>query len=286
MRQIILLAALVACGAVAAAVYLRGGPSVTPAAPAIASPQRAVFDSARHKPEDPGLGLLFDDLNARHFSGELPNVKVLWHEDLHRLDKGEYRQNGMTDGSIILINPALKEDDAEVRRTLCHEMVHVKLMTGPHRSAAHDMAFQGELSRIFDGGCFEAIRASPEEKRALEEWIQAERARLDLARLQVEAQGATVKLESERVGQTIAALNTRISSANAARSGWPSPDELAAAERQRTAVAESLAAYNAAVAEVARDQEAFNEAVRRYNLMQAYPDGLAEDRVRQSSGGQ
>lgn len=244
------------------------------------SVERAMLDASGDKAGDPDLGLLFDQLNDRHFSGRLPNTRVMWSGDLDQLDVGDYRLNGMTDGRIILLKAALKDDDADVRRTLCHEMVHVSLITAGNRVTTHDALFQDELRRIFDDGCFHAIRASAEERASLKQWIETERARLDAARLQVDAQSAEIKIEADRVERTFAELNERIRIANAAGSGWPSAAETELAERQRTESNDSIVAYNEAVATAATDQARFNEAVQRYNLMMAYPDGLAEDRAK------
>jgi hypothetical protein len=219
-------------------------------------------------------------LNARHFGGRLPGVKVLW-EDLGRLDAGEFRQSGMTEGKIVLLNAALQDDDDEVRRTLCHEMVHVEFLAAGQKSTAHDALFQRELRRIFDDGCFPAVWATPDEKASLGAWIDSERARLDAARSQADTQLAAVKLETDRIERRFAELNERIGRANAARSGWPSRDETETAEQQRTTLSQSIVAYNSAVAANERDHARFNEAVTRYNLMLAYPDGLAEDRAKE-----
>jgi hypothetical protein len=239
-----------------------------------------MLDASRDRAADPELDLLFDQVNTLHFSGRLPDVKVMWGEDLDRFDSGDYRLNGMTDGRIILIKPALMDDDAEVRRTLCHEMVHVKLITAGHASTAHDEPFQSELRRIFDEGCFHAIRASAEERASLKARIDSERTRLDAARAHVEGQSVAIEQARDRVERALAELNARIRSANAAGSGWPSSDETASTERQRAALNDSILSYNAAVAANGRDEASFNEGVQRYNLMLAYPDGLAEDRAK------
>ena len=264
----------------AGVVYLRDSGSEAPMAPDVPSPQHTLLEAARDKPADPNLGLLFNELNALHFDGALPKVKVLWDAGLDRLDEGEYRLNGMTDGRLILIKAALKEAEDDVRRTLCHEMVHVKFLAGGSKSTAHDDAFQDELRRVFEDGCFPAIWASPEEKVSLEEWIDTERTRLDAARAQADAQLTALKLETERVERTIADLNERIRQANAAGSGWPAADETETAQRQRAALNDSIETYNTVVAANERDSVRFNEAVQRYNLMMAYPDGLAEDRAK------
>ncbi len=278
-RETTLVVAFGVCAAIAGLGYWLGvfGPSPEPGR---GSAELAILEASRDKPGDLALNALFDELNTQHFAGRLPTVKVVWEEALDRLDIGESRLNGMTDGRIILLKPALQPDDAEIRRTLCHEMVHVKLLADGARSTAHDDPFQTELRRVFQGGCFHAILASEEEEAALKAWIDAERARLDAARAQVDAQGAAVKLETERVDRTFADLNERIRIANEAGSGWPSPQEIDAAEQQRAALNDRILAYNAIAAARDQDQARFNEAVERYNLMLAYPDGLAEDRAK------
>ena len=271
--RILLLVTLGLC-AIGGVIFLMGGVSPAPAT-AVRSPQHALLEDARDKPEDAELGLLFNELNALHFDGGLPNVKVLWDAGLDRLDEGDYRLNGMTDGKIILLKAALKDVEDEVRRTLCHEMVHVKLLAAGNKTTAHDEIFQGELRRVFEDGCFPAILASPEERASLQEWIDTERVRLDDARAQATAQLAALKEDTDRVE-----LNERIRVANDTGSGWPLPAETEAARTQRSALNDSIAAYNGVVAANERDSVRFNEAVQRYNLMVAYPDGLAEDRAK------
>jgi hypothetical protein len=257
-----------------------GTASHTPARPGPASPERAMLDAYRGTPGDAELGRLFSELNVLHFDGRLPAVKVTWASGLDRFDAGDYRLNGMTDGSIILLKTVLQGDEGETRRTLCHEMVHVKLIAAGNTSTAHDGGFQQELRRLLDEGCFHALWSSPDERAALKGWIETERNRLDAARARIEEQSASVQEESDRVDRAFAELNERIRIANAAGSGWPSPGETDDAERQKVALNGSIAAYNAAVAANAADQARFNEEVRRYNLMLAYPDGLAEDRAK------
>ncbi|MEX2661106.1 MAG: SprT-like domain-containing protein [Vicinamibacterales bacterium] len=278
-RESMLAVALLVCAAIGGLVYLLDDVSGTPARPELASQQQVILDASRNKAADADLSLLFDELNARHFSAGLPNVKVLF-EDLDPLNAGEYRQNGMTDGTTVLLNAALEDDDDEVRRTLCHEMVHVKFFAAGQKSTAHDDPFQNELRRIFDDGCFEAIWATEEEKASLGEWIQSERTRLDLAHAQTDAQAVWIRQETDRIERMFAELNERIARANAAGSGWPTPEESQTAERQRSALNDSILTYNTAVAANERDRALFNDAVQRQNLMLAYPDGLAEDRAK------
>ena len=280
MRRTLLISALVVCTTAAALVYLLDrAPGVAPRQEP-PSPQQTLLEATRNRPEDPELGLLFDELNARHFGARLPDVKVVWSAELDSLDEGEYRLNGMTDGRTILLKATFKGDEADVRRTLCHEMVHVKFITAGRRSTAHDDPFQNELRRIFDEGCFLAIWASEAAKASLQDWITSERTRLDTAVAAAAAQLAAIQQEETRVQRLIADLNDRIRAANAAGSGWPSAEETAAAERQQVALTDRVSAYNAAVAENERAQTRFNEEVARFNLMAAYPDGLAEDRAK------
>jgi hypothetical protein len=280
MRRTILVTALVVCATAAALVYLLDPTPPVPPRHEPPSAQRALLDATRNKPEDPDLGLLFDELNTRHFGARLPDVKAVWSAELDSLDEGDYRLNGMTDGKTILVKAAFREDHADVSRTLCHEMVHVKLIAGGQTSTAHDSVFQRELRRIFDEGCFQAIFASEDEKASLQEWITAERARLDAAVAAAAAQLTAIQQEETHIQQLIAELNDRIRAANAAGSGWPSAEETTAAERQQAALTDRVSAYNAAVAENERAQARFNEEVERFNLMAAYPDGLAEDRAK------
>lgn len=271
---------LALCAATGCLLYLAACSFDSSRDPKSASAEQTTLDASRDKPADPQLDLLFDQLNTLHFSGRLPDVKVLWAEDLDRFDIGDYRLNGMTDGRIILIKPALLNDDAEVRRTLCHEMVHVKLIAAGRASTAHDAPFQDELRRVFEDGCFHAIWATAEERASLMAWIESERQRLDAARAQIDAQSTAIERGTEDVERAFVELNERIRTANAAGSGWPSSEETAAAERHRAELNDSIRAYNAAVAANDRDRATFNEAVRRFNLMLAYPDGLAEDRAK------
>ena len=273
------LAIALGVSAIGGVLYWLSGTAGEPERPT-RSVEQAILDASRGKAGDADLGLLFDQLNGRHFSGTLPDTSVMWSTDLDRLDVGDYRLKGMTDGTIILLKASLKDDDADVRRTLCHEMVHVGLIAAGNRVTTHDALFQDELRRIFDDGCFLAILAPAEEQASLKQWIESERARLDAARLQVGAQGAAIEQGAGRIERTFAELNERIAAANAEGSGWPSRDEISKAERQRSESNDSIVAYNNAVANAAMDQARFNEAVERYNLMMAYPDGLAEDRAK------
>jgi hypothetical protein len=280
-RRVTILLAIVLGAAVSAGLmFAPDGVLGTAARSGPVSPEHAILEAFRNTPGDAELDRLFDELDARHFSGRLPKAKVLWAGDLDRLDVGDYRLNGMTDGKIILLKAALQDDEAEIRRTLCHEAVHVKLIADGNRLTAHDAPFQTELRRIFEDGCFVAVFASADERASLKDWIDVERARLDAARRHIEAEGATIQLESDRVEQAFRLLNDRITIANAAGTGWPSRGETDAAEQQRTALNDRIVAYNRAVAGNESDQARFNEAVQRYNLMLAYPDGLAEDRAK------
>ena len=279
MNRFLVAAALLAAAIIAGFVLFRNAGSTT-GHPEPRSPQQALLDASRDRPEDPALGLLFEELNARHFGGRLPDAKVLWAADLDSLDEGDSRLHGMTDGRTILLKTAIKEDEADIRRTLCHEMVHVKFIAAGQQSTAHDAEYQRELRRIFDEGCFQAIWAPEAEKASLQEWISAERTRLDAAVAAADAQRAAIQQEEARVERLITGLNERIRAANAAGSGWPSPDETASVERARAALTEAVSVYNAAVAANEAAQARFNEAVERYNLMAAYPDGLAEDRAK------
>lgn len=277
-----ILAVALGIGAISAGLmYTLGRPSATARGrTGPPSLEEATLNAYRDKPGDPDLGELFAQLNVLHFEGRLPAVKVIWAGDLDRHDIGDSRLNGMTDGSIILLKTALEADRAETRQTLCHEMVHVKFIAGGERSTAHGERFQQELRRLLDEGCFHAIWSSPEEQDALKRRIETERRRLESVREHLDAQGASIGRETERIERLFSDLNERIRTANRTGAGAPSPEEIASAEQQQAALNQSILVHNAAVAAHASDQARFNEDVERYNLMLAYPDGLAEDRAK------
>jgi hypothetical protein len=133
-----------------------------------------LFDRARGQGSDPELASAYDDLNVQYFDDHLPrDVAVLWDDRLEdmgpQIAEG-FRLEGLTNGRIILINPTLQRQRAELRRTLCHEMVHVQVWG---RDSGHGAVFQQALRAIWERGAFTGLVATDEEKEEIRSKLRA-----------------------------------------------------------------------------------------------------------------
>jgi hypothetical protein len=220
------------------------------------------------RPGDPRLSLLFHDMSVQYFGGQLPAIPVRWEPDLARVGPLVARQfalKGMfgTIGSrsVILLNPDLGADSAALKRALAHEMVHAYLTVTGDSSTDHGPAFQAVLQRLSREGAFEGIAASGAEREQLHAWLDAESARLDAERKEMDQFGADINAERGEIERALA-----------------KPDRSAEATAALTA---RLDAYNQRAVEAndrserdRADVEHFNHEVERYNLMLVYPDGM------------
>jgi hypothetical protein len=283
----ILCAALVVAGACSYYYFappgapLRRAPDPAPAVDPITSKKLQIFELARTRAADPALVVLYTGINERHFGGGLPPIPVMW-DDLTAVDAlvgDNYHLQGMTNGALMLVSPALQDDEAELQRTLCHEAVHVKLHDASGGSANHGSLFQGELRRIFEEGCFTAILATSEETAALREWIDKETARLKQDRERLDGERARLDAERADVEQAVAALNERIAAANAQHAGWPGDEEQQALSARRTRALQDSSDFNVALARHNADAVHLNTRVERYRLMAAYPHGVDEEAI-------
>jgi hypothetical protein len=149
---------------------------------------------------------------------------------------------GLTDGRIILLNPAIDHDADQRRRALCHEMVHMAVWA---QEQGHGPVFQERLRDLAQRGAFKGIAATDEERDATLERLKRDRATL-------ETEERALREDRERLDQSsraaVDAFNERV-------------------RRQQAAAAD----YNRLVAE--------------YNLMIAYPDGLARERIQPRADG-
>jgi len=227
-----------------------------PAAPSVAPPREsspAVGDASRTEEllrananlePDPGLLDRYRDIDARYFARGLPPASLRWEPGLAEvgpLIAENFRLEGATDGHVIILNPAIRGDEQQLKRVLCHEIVHVAVWK---QDRGHGPVFQTFLRSLADQGAFEGAVASDDEKRDL--------------RSTIDARAAALK------GEADALLKARADIDSAA------PGSLRADRAQAyNARAED---YNAAVAE-------FNRLAERYNLMIVYPDGLDRERV-------
>jgi hypothetical protein len=234
--------------------------------------QQEILGTSAGKPGDPDLMSQFAAINARHFSGELPDVVVRWEPALAEVGpldglgltlQGMFGQAGSD--TFILINPAIRADPRAVERALCHEIVHAHLFALGDRTTSHGPAFQNILQRLAREGAFEGIAADAEDKARLRAWLDAESARIDAERREMDALDIEIR-------QTAAELDREIAAFNAQASRSPAGAEALEARRRH---------HNQRVLEASdrlrrdRDDLAhFNREVARYNLMMAYPDGL------------
>jgi hypothetical protein len=257
----------------------RRGAASPPADPIIEK-KLEIFARAGARPADPELGALYTEINERYFSSELPAIPVMWDDSLKEVDilaGDDFHLEGMTNGALMLLRPELRSDDAELRRTVCHEAVHVKLHRGAGTYADHGAVFQAELRRIFGEGCFIAILASDAEQAALREWIDQHRARLN--RESADLDLARTRLDAERsdVERVVVGLNERVAAANAQGSGWPSDEERGALNARRARALQESSDFNGAIERYTADTAQLNREVERYRLMVAYPRGVDEE---------
>jgi hypothetical protein len=116
---------------------------------------------------DPVLADEYQTISARYFGGGLPSVRVRWEwrlDDIGPLIAEGFRLEGVTNGRVILLHPALQDDPKQLRRVLCHELVHVALWD---RSDGHGPRFQTRLRRLATEGAFEGLVATDEERAEL-----------------------------------------------------------------------------------------------------------------------
>jgi hypothetical protein len=116
---------------------------------------------------DPDLAEAYDSISVQYFGGALPSVRVRWEgrlDDIGPLIAEGFRLEGVTNGRVILLHPALQGDAQQLKRVLCHEVAHVALTD---RSDGHGPRFQTLLRRLATEGAFDGLVATDEEKAEL-----------------------------------------------------------------------------------------------------------------------
>jgi len=242
---------------------------------------------------DPALNAEYQEINERHFGNELPSMPVLWEARLTEvgpLMAENFRLDGLAalrDGTqLILINPVVRGDPGQLRRTLCHEMVHQYLFTKGDTTTKHGPAFQRILQRLLEEGAFVGKWASDREKASLKAWLDRESTRLNGEKSELDRMRAIIERDREELDGQVNDLNQRISSANREGSGWPSEDEVESVKSKREIFNRVLDNYRNRVETYRADAMRFNGQANRYNLMISYPDGLDEEsavQVRQTA---
>ena len=228
--------------------------------------QRQLLDANLDKPGDPLLDQSYAEINKQHFRGGLPPIPVRWEPrlaDVGELAGRAFRLEGMFGHvgakAVILLNPVLQNDQAGLRRALCHEMVHAQLYAAGQPSPEHGPAFQTILRRLSAESAFEGIVASDEERTNLRAWLDAEAARLEAEEASIAEEAAELQRERLELETAAAAPNAaEVSAFNARREryNWRVTQAQARVERDRA------------------DRTHFNLEVERYNLMLVYPDGM------------
>jgi phage FluMu protein Com len=266
----------------ASGLFSPSAPARPPASP-VEALQQELLRKNLDRPGDPLLAAQYQSINAKHFSGALPAMPVLWEPELARVGElagRKYNLEGMF-GHVgrrmaILLNPDLQRDRAALTRALCHEMVHAYLHVTGDRSTQHGPAFQAVLQRLSDERAFEGVVATDDDRARLRAWIEAEDARLQRERQELQQLDREIQRERAEVEAAMADLNNRINAANARGAGWPTRAETAAVEARRDAYNTRALDANTRLERNRADHEAFRRQVERYNLMLVYPDGVDE----------
>ncbi len=220
-------------------------------------------------PSDPALASAYQEINAQYFEHRLPDVRIRWEprlEEIGPLIAEGFRLEGTTDGHVILLNPALQDDDRQFRRALCHEIVHVAVRG---ERDPHGPEFQRWLRQLSADGAFTGTVATEDEKQDLRRRVDARAGELEQASTHLRHERAELDADNARLQADVADLKAR----GAARSEWESADL-----RRRDLDVRS-AAYNARVQRHNDAVADLNRLSEQYNLMVSYPDGLDRERV-------
>jgi hypothetical protein len=237
--------------------------SIEPTAPIPASPaeakEREITEEDAGKPGDPDLCKQYQDINEKHFGNQLPVIPVLWEPRLKEIGAPKAKgfiQEGLWavhgDKCFILLNTHISGRSGEIRRALCHEMIHEYLFTIGDTKTNHGPAFQTELRRLLAEGAFRAILASENEKGDLRAWLEREQRRLDVESVALKELGANLDGEQSEIGSEKEALdretyelNQRIIRANDQQSGWPTDDQIEAVKAKALLHNQRVAVFRA-----------------------------------------
>jgi predicted SprT family Zn-dependent metalloprotease len=253
------------------------------------------------KPGDSELDKDYMEVNEKFFGNNLPKIPVLWEPKLDEVGplKGKgFIEEGLASANpeLILLNTVNRGKRDELRRVLCHEMVHIYLFTKGDTKTHHGPAFQTELHNLLLAGAFQGVWATEEERSSLKTWLKNESHRLHAEAVELKRGNTELDEASEELGQQKTLLeqeylemNQRITLANQQGNSWPTDGEIEAFkdkgrifDRQTANFNAEVTAFNKSIANHDARLKTFNYAVRRYNLMMAYPDGLDGDSIIQT----
>jgi hypothetical protein len=242
-----------------------------------------ILEDARKTAGDAELTARYDRLNRDYFGGGLPALPVAWEprlDDIAATRGDGLVLEGLTDGKAIVINPSLRSNLQALVATLCHEMVHVRLVAGGHAVGEdHGPEFQEQLRRLLDEGAFVGAFATDAEKAELKDSLANELGWLDHESDALRDDAARLDRDRRVIDRDVEDLNARITTANAMQTGWPSDEEQASVKSRLAGINTRSRAHNDRVSAFNRRIDDYNTAIARYNLVSAYPDGLAATRL-------
>ncbi len=247
------------------------GETVAKAASPAEALQQELLAQSLDKPGDPALEAMYKDINAKHFSGGLPSLHVMWEPGLARvgpLSGEQFTLEGMFGHrgkrAVILLNPELRDDQAALTRALCHEAVHAYLYSTDDAGPEHGPVFQTVLKRLSNENAFEGIVSTDQERTSLRAWLDEESKRLDAESKDMDTLGKEIEQKRVEVEQATAEFGA----------GGASEAKIALINKLRDAYNQAATEANSRNEQDRADLEHFNQEVARYNLMLVYPDGF------------
>ncbi len=259
--------------------------AAAPAPPAspVDAMQHELLQANIGQPGDPALDAAYAEISTQFFSGKLPSLPVRWEPGLARvgaLSAQAFTLEGMFGHvgkrSVILLNTTLEDDDAAMRRALCHEIVHAYLFSTGDNTTDHGPSFQALLKHLSEAGAFEGIMATDEERSQLRAWLDEESQRIDAERKLMDALGDELEQQRTGVDHAMAEANAKAAASVTAGTGGLTKEQVDALNADREAYNQRAAEANQRLDRDRADLEHFNQEVARYNLMLVYPDGLDE----------
>ena len=228
---------------------------------------------------DPALASEYQTVNAQYFEHRLPEVRIRWEprlEEIGPLIAEGFRLEGATDGHVILLNPAIQDDDRQFRRALCHEIVHVAVRG---ERDAHGPEFQRWLRQLSADGAFTGMIATEEEKQDLRRTVDTRTGKLEQAMTSLRHASVELNADEARLQRDVEDLNARTAAANQRQAGWPSESERESLDVRRRDLQARAADFNLRVQQHNGSVAELNRLSEQYNLMVSYPDGLDRERV-------
>jgi hypothetical protein len=178
------------------------------AVPPDAARSSALFERNHAMPSDPDLASEYEDLNLEYFGNMLPPPAVRWESglaDLGPMIAENFSVLGLTNGRMILLNPAVEHNPDQRRRALCHEMVHMAVWL---QDDGHGPIFQERLRELSLRGAFKGIVATDQEKDDALAGLKAHRGTIDSDERALVADRAALDRTSQAA---IDAYNARVS---------------------------------------------------------------------------